>query len=157
MNLTYTPISQDDISPILSLCRSLVEAYEDPDAVDLGRVMDWMRRKLEVQRGDYRRILADGRLVGYFAWHPMESGAELDDFYILPEHRRRGIGTAVLRDWCERTPGAVELCVFVRNTGAIRLYERMGFRMREEVSRTRRIMQRDPGPLQIERRENDSL
>ncbi len=147
MNIIYTPILEEDLEPIMGFCRSLVGAYEDAETVELGCVMDWMRRKLEKQRGDYRRILADGRLVGYFALHPTETGAELDDLYIFPDRRGRGIGSRVVRDCCERTRGPVSLYVFLRNTGAVRFYERMGFCMREEVSRTRWILQREPAPF----------
>ena len=38
--------------------------------------------------------------------------------------------------------GPIFLYVFMRNTGAVRLYERMGFRVREKVGETRYIMER---------------
>ena len=46
---------------------------------------------------------ADGRIVAYLACalmhHPAMSGAvgELEDFYVMPAYRRRGIGTQLVR------------------------------------------------------------
>jgi len=51
---------------------------------------------------------------------------------VAMSHRRRGVGWALLEaaaDWA-RTQGVqkLELHVFPHNVGAIRLYERLGFR-----------------------------
>ena len=75
-----------------------------------------------------------GRLVGYLiisryvdAWHVMNVAVE-------PAERRRGIATTLLERLFELTGGrsrrGYTLEVRVSNTGAIRLYERLGFRPR---------------------------
>jgi ribosomal-protein-alanine N-acetyltransferase len=75
-----------------------------------------------------------GRLVGYLiisryvdAWHVMNVAVE-------PGERRRGIATTLLERLFELTGGrsrrGYTLEVRVSNTGAIRLYERLGFRPR---------------------------
>ena len=76
----------------------------------------------------------DGLLVGYLiisryvdAWHIMNIATH-------PEHRRRGIATALLERLFELTAGDAQrgytLEVRVSNDDAIRLYERLGFRAR---------------------------
>ena len=73
-------------------------------------------------------------LIGYAivsryvdAWHVM-------NLAVAPEHRRRGIGMALLERLFEVTAGDAQrgytLEVRVSNAGAIRLYERAGFRTR---------------------------
>ena len=55
---------------------------------------------------------------------------ELIDISLLPEHRNRGIGTALLRGLIEesrKSRATVRLQVLRNNEGAIRLYRRMGF------------------------------
>jgi ribosomal-protein-alanine N-acetyltransferase len=75
-----------------------------------------------------------GELVGYLvlsryvdAWHVM-------NLAVQPEWRRTGIGSALLERLFEETEGDTErgytLEVRVSNVGAIRLYERFGFRAR---------------------------
>ena len=77
-----------------------------------------------------------GALVGYMiisryvdAWHVM-------NLAVSPEHRRRGIALRLLAELFDRTAADGEgrrgytLEVRVSNTGAIRLYERAGFKAR---------------------------
>lgn len=66
--------------------------------------------------------------------HPEEM--EIGELQIDPIHQRRGIGTTILQDVVHRADArgcSVRLRVGLENTGARRLYERLGF---EEVSRT---------------------
>jgi ribosomal-protein-alanine N-acetyltransferase len=76
----------------------------------------------------------EGKLVGYLiasryvdAWHVMNVAVD-------PTKRRQGVGTALLRQLFELTAGegrrGYTLEVRVSNTGAIKLYERLGFRGR---------------------------
>ena len=78
--------------------------------------------------------LETGALVGYAivsryvdAWHVM-------NLAVAPEHRRRGIGMALLERLFEVTAGdgqrGYTLEVRVSNAGAIRLYEQAGFKTR---------------------------
>jgi ribosomal-protein-alanine N-acetyltransferase len=58
--------------------------------------------------------------------------AHILNFAVRPDHRRRGVGTRLLTALLERARSLrvrrVTLEVRVSNAGAIRLYERMGFR-----------------------------
>lgn len=79
-------------------------------------------------------ITSDGTAVGY-AWfgpHPtLHDAAYLFDLEIDPAHRGRGLGGAALREVARIAAGGgstrLGLQVFEANTGAIRLYERLGF------------------------------
>ena len=98
-----------------------------------------------------------GALVGYLiisryvdAWHVMNVA-------VAPEQRRRGIASALLTQLFELTAGeghrGYTLEVRVSNAGAIRLYERLGFRSRgirrgyyTDNREDALIMWRDPVP-----------
>ncbi len=98
-----------------------------------------------------------GELVGYLiisryvdAWHVM-------NLAVAPEHRRRGVATALLSHLFELTAGesrrGYTLEVRVSNGAAIRLYEQMGFRSRgfrrgyyTDNREDALIMWRDPEP-----------
>ena len=76
----------------------------------------------------------DGRPVGFIFCVIGDRGrktAHVTDIYVRPEARDRGIGSALLAEVIEPARQAgldhVSLEVLLRNTGARRLYERLGF------------------------------
>ena len=75
-------------------------------------------------------VLVDGRPVGRLYVSRDEACVHLLDIALLPEHRRRGIGTALIT-WlqAEAAAGGVPLRLHVARTNpAARLYQRLGFR-----------------------------
>lgn len=142
LHLTCERATQADVERIFALSRALIDQYEDVDSIDYDKVLQWVRRKIETQIGEYQRVLMDGSLAGYVHFHPDGERMELDDLYILSEYRGMGIGTAVVEKCCAETEKPVYLYVFRRNTGAVRLYQRLGFEIVQEVGSSRYIMQR---------------
>jgi ribosomal protein S18 acetylase RimI-like enzyme len=83
---------------------------------------------------EHRLILENkgenGEPIGRILVQRAEGVIELVDISLLPEHRNRGIGTALLRELIEearKSRATVRLQVLRNNEGAIRLYRRMGF------------------------------
>lgn len=142
MQLTYEQASAADVERIFALSKALIDQYEDVASIDYDKVLQWVRRKIEVQIGEYQRVLMDDALAGYVHFHPDGERMELDDLYILPEYQGMGIGTAVVEKCCAETEKPVYLYVFRRNEGAVRLYQRLGFEIVQEVGGSRYIMQR---------------
>lgn len=142
MELNYERASGADVEAIFALSKALIDQYEDVSCIDYDKVLRWVRRKIEVQIGEYQRVLMDGSLAGYVHFHPDGERMELDDLYILPEYRGQGIGRLVVKKCCAETEKPVYLYVFRRNEGAVRLYQRLGFEIVQEVGSSRYIMQR---------------
>lgn len=55
------------------------------------------------------------------------TGSLIEDLYVLPERQRMGYGTKLLRHAIKQCDGTPTLWILENNTGAARLYERMGF------------------------------
>lgn len=64
----------------------------------------------------------DPDLVGFVAMEP----GWIEQFYLLPDHQRRGIGSALMAQ-AKRDADQLQLWAFQRNTGARAFYERHGF------------------------------
>lgn len=79
-------------------------------------------------------VLVDGRPAGrlYVARWPEE--LRVIDIALLPEFRRRGVGTGLLRGLLEegRTRGVPVRIHVERQNPALALYERLGFRLLED-------------------------
>ena len=144
MELTFSRASREDIDVIFALCRELIKTYEDTASIDLPKVLAWVQKKIENQILSYTCVWLDGRKVAYYCLSEEADGFELDDFYVLPEYRNRGIGTRILSRCVAGLKKPVWLYVFSENHGAIRLYERFGFVSTRKVSPTRQIMTKQP-------------
>ena len=139
MQLTYEPARAEDAPVIFGFAKELIERYEtDPD-LDLEMALGWTKRKIERRIDEYTRVLCDGEVAGYYRFAPDGDKMELDDLYVLPEYRNRGVGTAVLRR-CLAQGKPIYFYVFTGNVRAVALYEREGFRKAEDVSPSRMIM-----------------
>jgi len=133
-NLEQTPAGQVVIQPAgwrdLNAVRSLEKVCFPKDAwplLDLVGVLtlpNVVRLKAELE----------GALIGFIAGdvRPAEKIAWIATIGVLPEHRQRGIGKALLQA-CERQLGVprVRLCVRAANQEAIQLYLNEGYRKTE--------------------------
>lgn len=91
--------SRDDIPAILALiaaCDIASDGVSDPFTEE-ELITSW--RGLDLARDAWLVIAGDGALAGYLALllHDAEYGWIESDGYVHPEHRGRGIGTALLR------------------------------------------------------------
>ena len=146
MLLTYQPADTSDLDALFAFNKELIDRYEDLNQIPYQKVLAWVRQKLEQQIQEYTCIFVDGKKAGYYHFSPTDSSTmELDDLYLFPAFRGHGIGTAVIQKCCAETSQPIMLYVFQKNTGAIALYQRMGFQIQcttQNVSRTRYIMRR---------------
>jgi ribosomal protein S18 acetylase RimI-like enzyme len=94
----------------------------------------WDDLSVTVREGVALIAEEDGRALGFVFCVLGDTGrqtAHVTDIYVRPEARGRGIGRALLSELVEPARAAglghVSLEVLVHNTGARRLYERLGF------------------------------
>lgn len=140
MQLTYEWARPEDAPVVFGFAKELIETYETDPKLDLDMALAWTKRKIEKRIGEYTRVLRDGQTVAYYRIVPDGDRMELDDLYVLPAWRNRGIGTTILRR-CLALGKPIYFYVFTGNVRAVALYEREGFRKAEDVSPSRMIME----------------
>lgn len=138
--IAYTAASLDDIPQIYSLCKLLIDTYEDVAQINYQKVLQWVEHKIRENIGEYTCVYLSGEKAGYFRLCSGEGQLELDDLYILPGFQNRGLGSAVVKKCILQANCRIFLYVFSRNVDAIRFYSRLGFAVAEQVSQTRLIM-----------------
>ena len=143
MELSVQSGLPEDVDTIFRRNKELIDRYENVRGIPYEEVLAWHRRKIEKSIRSYTRICADGIHAGFYRFVPNGDKMELDDLYIFPEFQSRGIGSRVIEKCCAETELPVMLYVFVRNTGAWQLYQRLGFEIRETVHNSRYIMVRE--------------
>jgi GNAT superfamily N-acetyltransferase len=141
-NVRILPARSEDVPVILNLIRALGE-YERLSH-EIVATEDGLRAWLFGERPVAEVILAfvDDAVVGFALFFPNFStflgrpGLYLEDLFVVPEWRGRGIGQRLLRHLAglavERGCGRMEWTVLDWNEPARRFYERLGARVMEE-------------------------
>jgi GNAT superfamily N-acetyltransferase len=134
--LTIQPATVDDVPTILGFIRGLAE-YEKLSH-EMEATEDQLREHLFGARSVAEALLArlNGQAVGFalfftnFSTFAGKPGIWIEDIFILEQHRRQGIGraliAAVARIAVERGYGAVEWTALDWNEPALRMYHKLG-------------------------------
>jgi GNAT superfamily N-acetyltransferase len=136
------PAVPEDVPTVLALIRELATYEREPDAVVATE--DGLRTALF---GDSPAVYChvaeeDGEVVGFALWFLNFStwlgrhGIYLEDLYVRPSHRGRGLGKALLETLtsiaAERGYGRVEWWVLDWNEPAQEFYRSLGARPMDE-------------------------
>ena len=140
LEIVYEPAKAEDIDMIFSFSKEEITSYENLEKLDYDKILEQVYQDIRDHIKEHMRIVVDGEAAGYFYFHSADRGMELDNLYLFPAYRNRGIGTAVIRKCCSETSGPVFLYVFSKNTEALRLYERLGFCIMEKRRGTQYLM-----------------
>jgi ribosomal protein S18 acetylase RimI-like enzyme len=122
----------------------------------LETFVDWddaqheeMIRSNLLESGNHFAILVNGERVGIAQIEETADLLALHQLEILPDYQGAGIGSAVVRSLMQRACAQakpVELSVFLLNTGARSLYERLGFHVVSESHRDAQMRYVPPPP-----------
>ncbi len=130
------PATPADVATILGFVRDLAAFEREPDAVEATEAS--LHDALFGPRPAAEAVIAedtDGALGFALFFHNFSTwkgrrGLYLEDLYVTPEARGKGVGTALLRHLAglavERDCGRFEWAVLDWNADAIAVYRRMG-------------------------------
>jgi GNAT superfamily N-acetyltransferase len=146
--IRVVPAVREDVPIILTFIRKLAEYEKLSHEVKVTEEM--LRAHLFGPHACAETLLArwQGEPVGFALFFPTFStfvgkpGIWLEDLFVLPEHRSKGIGRALLRHVAslaiERSCGRLEWSVLDWNQPAIRFYRQLGARPMDDWT-TQRI------------------
>ena len=101
-------------------------ASNPPLAHSEAAVRVWVAVVL-VPSGNVTVAVNENRIVGMAAHAVADCVAWLDQLYVHPEFKRRGIGSSLLESVKSQTVGKLQLYTFRMNRDAAAFYERQGF------------------------------
>ena len=142
MALSIRPAEPADVPVVAGLIRQLARFEKLEHEVVLTEEL--LKAGLFGARPYAEAVLAeeDGQAIGFalfyhnFSTFLARPGMYLEDLFLLPDHRGRGVGRALLahlaRSAVERGCGRLEWAVLNWNQEAVRFYERLGARPNSE-------------------------
>ena len=127
--ITYRAATEEDIPLLIANETALEEEYGFKIPFPyFDNVQDNIRSAIESFWDQYIIILYNNEIAGFYLDGEGYGLTEVVMFFILPQFRRLGIGTAAMRHLLHRSNGKVYLAVYKANTGAIAFFEKAGFR-----------------------------
>ncbi|HEX5928086.1 MAG TPA: GNAT family N-acetyltransferase [Solirubrobacterales bacterium] len=129
------PATEADVETLFGLVLELAEYEKLTDAVR-GDAEVLRRSLFEERAAEALLVEAGGEAVGYaiffttFSTFECRSGVWIEDVYVRPDHRRGGIGRAVMEHLAalalERGHVRLEWCALDWNEPALRFYDELG-------------------------------
>jgi GNAT superfamily N-acetyltransferase len=132
--VTLRAATVDDVPEILSLIRELAD-YERE--LESARATEAQLREHLFGPSPAANVVmaeADGEAAGFALWYRTFStwegtpGIWLEDLFVRPQFRKRGLGLALLQELRRLTDGRVEWAVLDWNQPSIDFYESLGAR-----------------------------
>ena len=141
--VTFRPIRDDDLETLYRIYASTRQDelaqvdWQDEDKERFLRFQFDAQHKYYTEQfpdAELKMILLGGEEAGRLYLDRRDDEIRLIDIALLPEHRGRGIGGALMRDLLAEAEAADKLVrIHVeRFNPALRLYERLGFRRVED-------------------------
>ncbi len=136
---TIRPVAPGDVEGVLALVHELARCEREPDAVEM--TAEQLHEALFAAGAKlFGHVATDtsgaGDVIGMALWFCNFStwrgrhGVYLEDLYVHPEHRRRGIGEALLatlaKECVDRAYARLEWSVLNWNEPAIDFYRSLG-------------------------------
>ncbi|KVV38953.1 GNAT family acetyltransferase [Burkholderia territorii] len=134
MNLTFSPTTPSDAERLAAIRISAMrESLERVGRFDPKRARE--RFLASFDPALCRFIEADGVRAGFVSIRPREDHLYVDHFYIEPEHQRKGIGAAVLREiFADADSKRIPIRLgALRGSESNRFYRRHGFEQTSET------------------------
>lgn len=115
-----------------------------PDLRTKPHVQELIRKDVQQSIKDTQMIMDGDKTIGMFTACMIDDGEwrYIGEIYLIPEYRGRGIGTSILKNEIDNFD-KIRLQVATTNTGAIKLYESLGFKIVKEVDGQMYIMEYD--------------
>lgn len=134
----------DDAPTVFRFIQALARFEQLEHEVEVAGAVERLTRHMTPPQAACDVLIAelDGTAVGFALFFPVystfkaERCLHLEDLFVEPAQRGRGIGEALLRAVAnvafERGCARLQWCVLDWNAGAIRFYERLGARVRPD-------------------------
>lgn len=109
---------------------SILDYANDLNDDEITKIKDYVETNLPKQLNQYKIIMANEKKIGCVLVTDYKDGVLLDEIYLVSEFRGKGIGTNIISNVLKNHK-KVYLWVYKNNENAIKLYEKLGFKIKD--------------------------
>ena len=137
--LDYKIVSAHDKDVEIITSMKLVTMIDD----DMDKILSYVEkdkikknivRNINLTYLKYKMIMINNRISGAYVTVPYKDGDMLDQIYLFPEYRNKGIATDIINK-LKNNNCNLYAWMYKNNTSAIKLFERLGFKIYKETER----------------------
>ncbi len=118
--------------------KSILDYAENLKEEEKQKIISYVEENINREIQDYKVIKIEEQIIGCLYIRPFEDGVLLDEIYLIEAYRNRKIGSTLIKQILEENK-IVYLWVYKKNTIALNLYKKLGFKVKEETD-TRNFM-----------------
>ena len=136
----------NDVDMLLDMKLYIIVSSEEIAELDkreLEKIVNYSEEEIRENLEDYKIIEDhDKNVIGIFALFGYDDGKLLDTIYVINSSRKKGIGTKIIKNIILNNYQPIYLWVYKSNKLAVKLYERLNFKIKEETD-TRYFMKNE--------------
>ena len=136
----------NDVDMLLDMKLDIIlisEEIAELDKRELEKIVNYSEEEIRENLEDYKIIEdEDKNVIGIFALFGYDDGKLLDTIYVINSSRKKGIGTKIIKNIILNNYQPIYLWVYKSNKLAVKLYERLNFKIKEETD-TRYFMKNE--------------
>lgn len=126
--------TESDIERIKKYKLNIIFEYaKDLDESEIQRINDYVDETMKKQITEYKNIISNDSIVGSILLTKKEDDLLLDEIYIEEPYRNKGLGKYILKDIISNRDKNIYLWVYKDNVKAIKLYNELGFNIKDET------------------------
>ena len=125
--------NEEDIKKLIEYKkRTIYEYAENLSNEEIIKINNYVENNVPKLINNYYNIMINEKINGCLLITAVDDGKLLDEIYIEEEYRNKGIGTDIIKNILNEN-NIVYLWVYKKNTKAIKLYMKMGFKIIKET------------------------
>ena len=136
----------NDVDMLLDMKLDIIlssEKIAELDKRELEKIVNYSEEEIRENLEDYKIIEDnDKNIIGIFALFDYDDGKLLDTIYVINSSRKKGIGTKIIKNIILNNYQPIYLWIYKSNKLAVKLYERLNFKIKEETD-TRYFMKNE--------------
>ena len=112
---------------------TIFQYAKDLDKEEVEKINNYVNKTISNQIFEYKNIVLNNIAVGSFLVTKNENGLLLDEIFIEEQYRNKRIGTSIIKGVISKANNNVYLWVYKDNIKAVDLYNKLGFKIKEET------------------------